>query len=137
MSENMMKALVKYEPGKLKVKLKEMPVPEPGAGQVRIRTKAAGVCGTDLHIYFEDSYPTNPPVILGHELSGIIDKVGEGVTGIHENMRVTSETLFYTCGTCGYCRTGRDNLCMNKRTLGSGANGAFGDYLVVPARNIH
>ena len=132
-----MRALMKYDCGPLKVRMQDVPIPEPVSGQVRIRTKAAGICGTDVHIYFDDSFPTKPPVILGHELSGVIDKTGEGVTGVSEGMRVTSETYFYTCGTCGYCRTGRNNLCAEKISIGSGANGAFAEYIVVPARNIH
>ncbi len=132
-----MRALVKYERGMKKVGLQEVPVPEPGPGQVRIHVKAAGICGTDVHIYYDDSYPTNPPVTLGHELSGVVDKVGEGVVEGLIGMRVTSETLYYTCGRCSYCRTGRDNLCMNKVSIGTGTNGAFTDYLIVPARNIH
>ena len=132
-----MKAIIKYEKGIKKVKLGDMPIPEPKKGEIRIKVKVAGICGTDLHIYYDDIYPTNPPVILGHEISGIIDSLGEGVKDISVGERVTSETYYYTCGTCCYCRTGRNNLCNKRLSIGSGVNGGFTEYLVVPAKNIH
>ena len=128
---------MKYEKSIKKVRLGDMPMPEPKKGEVRIKIKVAGICGTDLHIYYDDIYSTNPPVILGHEVSGIIDSLGEGVEDISVGERVTSETYYYTCGICCYCRTGRNNLCNKRLSIGSGVNGGFAEYLVVPAKNIH
>src|SRR5690606_34595031 len=95
-----------------------------------------GLCGTDLHIY-KDEFPSRPPVVLGHEVAGVVEAVGEGVTGIQPGMRVTTETYFSTCGQCRYCRSGHSNLCLNRRSIGSAVNGGFTSALVVPARNIH
>ena len=71
-----MKAIIKYEKGIKKARLGEVPIPEPKKGEVRIKIKTAGICGTDLHIYYDDIYLTNSPVILGHEASGIINFSG-------------------------------------------------------------
>jgi L-iditol 2-dehydrogenase len=132
-----MKALVKYAHGEDNVELRERQIPEPGPGEVLIEVKAAGVCGTDIHIYKEDNYPIRPPVTLGHELSGVIRKIGEGVAEIETGLRVTSETYYSTCGHCVYCRTGRKNLCAERRSIGSGVDGAMAEYVVVPAANLH
>jgi L-iditol 2-dehydrogenase len=130
-------ALVKYDKGPKKVSIQEIPLPSPGIGQVRLKVKAAGVCGTDVHIYYDDSYPTKPPVVLGHECSGEIESLGDGVEDFSVGERVTTETYFYTCGKCYYCKTGRPNLCNDRLSIGSGVNGAFAEYLVVPAKNLH
>lgn len=132
-----MKAIVKYKKGVKAVRIEDVPVPEPKAGEVRIKIKAAGICGTDLHIYHEDGYPTNPPVILGHEVSGVIDSLGEGVDGYSVGERVTTETFYHTCGRCYYCKTGKNNLCIERLSIGSGVNGGFAEYLVVPVKNLH
>jgi L-iditol 2-dehydrogenase len=132
-----MKAIVKYAHGEDNVELRDVPIPEPGSGEVRIEVKAAGICGTDIHIYREDNYPIHPPVTLGHELSGVIHKVGADVAGIEAGERVTSETYYATCEHCMYCRTGRKNLCAERRSIGSGVDGAMAEYVVVPAENIH
>jgi L-iditol 2-dehydrogenase len=98
--------------------------------------RAAGICGTDLHI-FHDEYPTQPPVVLGHELAGEVAAVGEGVIGVTPGDRVTTETYFHLCGTCRFCRGGQPNLCPERRSIGSGVNGGFAPYVVVPERNVH
>ena len=133
-----MKALVKYEKGRHKVRLMECEAPHAGAGQVRIKVAYAGICGTDLHIYEEDGgYKNDPPVILGHELSGIVDEVGPGCKEELLGKAVVSETYFITCGKCFFCKTGRKNLCAQRKSIGSGVNGAMAEYIVVPADNIH
>ena len=131
-----MKALVKTAPGPGNLELIDRPIPVPKAGQVRIRVKAAGVCGTDLHVR-DATYPSNPPVTLGHELSGVIDELGEGVTGINVGDRVTSETYFTTCGHCHYCVTGHENRCLERKSIGSGVDGAMAEYVIVPAHRVH
>ena len=131
-----MKAVMKVERGVGHVELRDIPEPEVRPGQVKIKVQAAGICGTDLHI-FKDEFRSWPPVVLGHEVAGIVAETGPGVVGIPVGQRVTTETYFYTCGTCRYCRTGHANLCLSRRSIGSGVNGGFTNYVVVPAKNIH
>lgn len=131
-----MKAIMKVAPGVGNVEVREIPEPQPGPGQVKIRIGAAGLCGTDLHI-FKDEFRSWPPVVLGHEVAGEIVELGEGVQGLAPGMRVTSETYFSYCGKCRSCRAGHTNLCLERRSIGSAVNGGFTSYLVVPARNIH
>ncbi|MBZ0290216.1 MAG: zinc-binding dehydrogenase [Anaerolineae bacterium] len=131
-----MKAVLKVARGVGNVELRDIPEPVPDKGQVRIKVQAAGICGTDLHIY-KDEFRSVPPVVLGHEISGQIDTLGEGVEGLSLGQRVTTETYFSTCGECAYCRTGHQNLCLNRRSIGSAVNGGFTSYVVVPAKNIH
>jgi len=130
------KAIMKVAPGVGNVEVREIPEPQPGPGQVKIRIGAAGLCGTDLHI-FKDEFRSWPPVVLGHEVAGEIVELGEGVQGLAPGMRVTSETYFSYCGQCRSCRAGQTNLCLERRSIGSAVNGGFTSYLVVPARNIH
>ena len=131
-----MQSIMKVAPGEGQVELREIPEPEPGRGQVKLRVHAAGLCGTDLHIYY-DEFKSWPPVVLGHEVSGEVIALGSGVDTIAEGARVTSETYFSTCESCRYCRGGRTNLCHHRRSIGSAVNGGFTEYLIVPARNLH
>jgi L-iditol 2-dehydrogenase len=131
-----MKAIMKVEPGIGNVEVRDIPEPEPGPGQVKLRVRAAGLCGTDLHIY-KDEFRSWPPVVLGHEVAGEIVELGEGVQGLKPGMRVTTETYFSYCGKCRYCRAGNVNLCLERRSIGSAVNGGFTSYLITPARNIH
>ncbi len=131
-----MKAVMKVAPGIGQVELRDIPEPEAGAGQVKIKVHAAGICGTDLHIY-KDEFRSWPPVVLGHEVAGEIVAVGPGAEGVPIGQRVTTETYFSTCGECRYCRTGRANLCLNRRSIGSAVNGGFTNYVIVPFRNVH
>lgn len=133
-----MQAVMKVAPGVGNVELREIPEPSPNPGQVKIRVRAAGICGTDLHI-FKDEFRSVPPVVLGHEVAGEIVELGTDVDGgkLHIGDRVTTETYFSTCGQCAYCRTGRANLCLNRRSIGSAVNGGFTHYVIVPAKNIH
>lgn len=131
-----MKALAKTAPGVGNVELIEVPEPVPGPGQVVVEVKAAGICGTDLHIWM-DEFKTKPPVVMGHEFSGRVHAIGEGVENFQPGDRVTSETYFETCGECIFCRRGRANLCPERRSIGSAVNGAFAKYVLVPAVNLH
>jgi L-iditol 2-dehydrogenase len=131
-----MKAVMKVAPGVGHVELRDIDEPRPSANQVTIQVKAAGICGTDLHI-FRDEFRSWPPVVLGHEVSGEIVEVGDGVDPSLLGRRVTTETYFSTCGACAYCRAGRANLCLNRRSIGSAVNGGFTNFVVVPARNVH
>jgi L-iditol 2-dehydrogenase len=131
-----MKGVAKVARGEGNVALIDVPEPELKPGYVIIEVKAAGICGTDLHIY-HDEFKTNPPVIMGHEVAGVVAEVGEGVTNCAPGDRVTSETYFYVCGQCQFCREGFVNLCPGRRSIGSAVNGAFTRYLLVPQHNIH
>lgn len=131
-----MKGVAKIAPGEGNVALIEVPVPAVTPGHVLIEVKAAGICGTDLHIY-HDEFKTEPPVIMGHEVAGVVVEVGAGVNRCRPGDRVTSETYFSVCGQCQFCREGAVNLCPNRRSIGSRVNGAFTRYLLVPQQNIH
>jgi len=133
-----MKAVVKYAPGKGNVELRDVQEPSPGPDEVMIEVKAAGICGSDLHIYDWDiRLPIRTPVIIGHEFSGVIAEVGSSVTKWKPGDRVTSETSAYVCGECISCRTGNYNVCAEKRLIGYWFNGAFTKYCVVPSRLVH
>jgi len=133
-----MKAVVKYAHGKGNVELREVPEPSPKPNEVMIEVKAAGICGSDLHIFDEDiKLPLRPPVIMGHEFSGVIAEVGSSVTKWKPGDRVTSETSAHVCGECISCRTGNYNVCAEKRLIGYWFNGAFTKYCVVPSRLVH
>ncbi len=136
MQADTMLAVVKTSPGKGHIEVKEVPVPHPGAGEIRVAVRAAGICGTDLHIE-DDEFPTAPPVVLGHEVSGIVDEIGPGVATDWRGRRVALETYASTCGACGHCRTGSNNLCSGRRSIGSQVNGGFASFVVVPAGNAH
>ena len=133
-----MKAIVKYakEPGNMEIR--EVEEPKPAAGQIKIKVTAAGICGSDLHIYDSDiAIPVRPPVTVGHEFSGVIAELGEGVEGFEVGERVVSETAFSYCGVCEACREGYYNLCPDRKTLGYWYNGIFTNYTVVPAGRVH
>jgi L-iditol 2-dehydrogenase len=131
-----MKAVMKVAPGVGNIALQDIDEPGAAAGQVKIKVHSAGLCGTDLHIY-KDEFRSKPPVVLGHEVSGEIVEVGQGVPTVRPGDRVTTETYFSTCGMCRYCRSGQTNLCLDRLSIGSAVNGGFTQYLVVPAANIH
>src|SRR5689334_7533696 len=105
-----MRAMLLYKPGKL-LEWVELPDPEPGHGEIRVKVGACGVCRTDLHVV--DGELSNPklPIIPGHEIVGRIDAVGEGVDDLSVGQRVGVPWLGYTCGVCSYCVEGRENLC--------------------------
>lgn len=122
------------EPGNLA--LSERPEPDPGAGEALIEVHGTGVCGSDLHIEASE-YPSNPPMTLGHEVSGVVAAVGASVDPAWLGARVVCETYFSTCGRCPACRDGRPNLCPERRSIGTHVDGGFAPRLIVPARNLH
>lgn len=131
-----MRALRKRSSRPGDVGLEEVPEPVAGAGQALVEVWAAGICGTDLHIS-EGSFTSFPPVTMGHEVTGVVAAVGEGVGAEWVGRHVACETFFSTCGVCPWCRDGRPNLCPERRSIGSGADGGFAPWLVVPAHNLH
>ena len=118
------------------VEIQEIPDPEPGPGEVLIEVKAAGICGTDLHIW-KDEYKSVPPMIMGHEGAGVIAALGEGVSGFSPGDRVTSETFAKFCGHCFFCKQGKINLCPERRSIGTHLNGFFAKYLTIRASAVH
>lgn len=131
-----MKALVKTGKGKGLLELKEVKVPEPGFGEALIKVKAAGICGTDVHI-LHDQFTYYPPVVLGHEFSGEIAALGNGVMGWNEGDRVVAEPHSGACGVCDLCRFGFSQICSEKRSPGWGRDGAFAEYVKMPVSMLH
>ncbi|MGP5929832.1 2,3-butanediol dehydrogenase [Corynebacterium glyciniphilum] len=136
-----MRAALYYGPGDVRVETIE--VPEPGPDQVLIRNELCGICGTDLHEYLDGPIfaPTSetpdpltgesPPVVLGHEMVGIVEAVGNEVAGIEVGSRVAVEPR-QTCGECGACRSGRRNCCPVAATIGlQGGGGGLSEYIAV------
>jgi L-iditol 2-dehydrogenase len=130
------RGLTKLAPGAGHVALSDRPEPEAAAGHVVLDVVAAGICGTDLHIY-DGEYASLPPVTMGHEVSGVVAALGEGVEDSWRGARVVTETYFSTCGHCRFCIEGRINLCPERRSIGSFVDGGFAPLLHVPARNLH
>jgi L-iditol 2-dehydrogenase len=131
-----MKALMKTAPGPGHIELKEVEDPHPGPGEVRIRVHVCGICGTDLHVLHNTTI-NSPPVILGHEFTGVIDEVGSKVHNFKPGDRVVAETTVESCGSCYYCITGNHNICANRLGLGRTGNGAFADYLILRQEIVH
>ncbi|MGZ8805055.1 MAG: zinc-dependent alcohol dehydrogenase [Microbacterium sp.] len=128
--------VTKVRSGPGNVALAERPQRDPAPGEVRLEVLGAGVCGTDLHIE-ADEFRSAPPVTMGHEVCGTVVAHGDGVDPAWLGIRVVSETYFSTCCICAWCRDGRPNLCPERRSIGSFADGAFAPFVVVPARNLH
>ncbi len=135
-----MRALVKTAPG-TGMTLREVPVPACGPNDVLIRVHHAGVCGTDLHIWEWDSWASNrlkPPVVIGHEFAGRIEKLGpeaEAAGLLAVGDLVTAEGHII-CGHCLQCRTGNGHLCQRTQIIGVDRDGAFADYIAMPASNV-
>jgi L-iditol 2-dehydrogenase len=133
-----MKALVKYARGEGNMEIREVPEPSPDANQVKIKVKAAGICGSDIHIYHDEiDIPMNPPFVVGHEFCGVIAEVGPGDSSWAVGDRVTSETAFSVCEHCECCRTGHYNLCRERKGIGFWFDGAFTNYVIVPEKRVH
>lgn len=127
-----MKAMLLDAPG-TPLRLAEVPVPEPAAGQVRIRVAACGVCRTDLHVADGDLKHPKHPIIPGHEIVGRVDKLGSGVSKFKLDERVGIPWLGHTCGVCPYCREGRENLCDEPGFTGYQIDGGYAEYAVAGA----
>ncbi len=115
--------------------IKDCPTPEPGPGEVRIRLKMTGICGSDVH-FFHLGRPDNSPLTLGHEGVGIIDKTGTGVINHAIGDKIVIEPNI-PCYNCPECQGGRSNICRNKRIKGVTENGCFAEYVIVPEDFAH
>jgi len=132
-----MKAIVKAGPGR-GFELAEAPRPEIGVRDALIRVRAAGICGTDVHIYQWDAWSAariKPPVVGGHEFVGVVEEVGRDVLHIRPGTRVSGEGHI-TCGHCRFCRTGRGHICRDVKIIGIDRDGCFAEYLSMPADNL-
>jgi alcohol dehydrogenase, propanol-preferring len=109
----------------------DKPVPEPGPGQVRVRVRVCGVCRTDLHLAEGDLAPRHPRVTPGHEVVGVVDRLGPGATRWREGDRIGVPWLAHTCGACRFCVSGRENLCLSPRFTGWDVDGGYAEYAVV------
>jgi len=119
----------------------EVPAPEPGPDDVLVAVKACGICGSDVHGMDGSTGRRRPPIIMGHEASGVITRVGAGVNEWAEGDAVTFDSTIY-CGECAYCRLGFINLCDRRRVLGVSCedyrqHGAFAEFVVVPQRILY
>jgi propanol-preferring alcohol dehydrogenase len=128
-----MKAMVLERPGE-KLRMKEVPVPEAGAGQMLIRVEACAVCRTDLHVVDGELPDPKLPLVPGHQIVGRVEKVGSGVSGFREGDRVGVPWLGYTCGVCRYCTSGRENLCDNALFTGYQIDGGYAEHTVADSR---
>jgi threonine 3-dehydrogenase len=114
------------------------PVPSIGAADVLVRVKTASICGTDLHIYGWDRWSQGrikPPVTLGHEFCGVVERVGEDVTAVKPGDFVSAE-MHVSCGHCHQCRMGEAHICQNLQIIGIDQDGAFAEFVKIPASNI-
>jgi propanol-preferring alcohol dehydrogenase len=127
-----MHAMVLHAPGQT-LRLEERADPSPGAGEVRLRVQACAVCRTDLHVVDGELPSTRFPIVPGHEIVGIVDRLGAEVTGLHLGQRVGVPWLAHTCGDCAFCRLGRENLCDTPLFTGHGRDGGFATHVVAQA----
>ena len=111
----------------------KLPEPEPGAGELRVRVEACGVCRTDLHIVDGELPGPKLPLVLGHQIVGVVDKVGDGVE-VERGSRVGVPWLGWTDGDCRFCQSGRENLCDNARFTGFHMDGGYAGAAVADAR---
>jgi len=131
-------ALRKTAPGVGNLELREVPRPVPGEGEALVKVAAAGICGSDLHIRNWDTRVTMaPPVTIGHEFAGIVAEIAGDGAGLRAGDRVTAEPTYRVCGKCLHCRAGSYNLCSERRVLGFAVDGAFAEFVRVPAGRIH
>ncbi|MGI8645750.1 MAG: L-threonine 3-dehydrogenase [Nocardioides sp.] len=132
-----MRALVKMAPGP-GLELIDVPEPTPGPGEVKIRVLRAGLCGTDVHLHDWDDWAASvvrTPMTIGHEFFGEVSDIGPGVTSVQPGQRVSGEGHI-VCGMCRNCRAGRRQLCIHTIGVGVNRDGAFADYVVIPAANV-
>jgi propanol-preferring alcohol dehydrogenase len=117
-----------------RVEAVDLPTPEPAPGQVRIRVSACGVCRTDLHVVDGELPDAKLPIVPGHEIVGVVDALGAGVERFAAGDRVGVPWLGSSCGSCRFCRAGRENLCQRARYTGYQIDGGYAEYVAADAR---
>jgi alcohol dehydrogenase, propanol-preferring len=117
------------------LRIEDLPIPEPGPGEVLVKIETSGLCHTDIHAAHGD-WPVKPtlPLIPGHEGVGIVTALGAGVTEVAEGQRVAIPWLGWACGRCEYCVSGWETLCEQQRNTGYSMNGSYAEYAVASAR---
>ncbi|HLZ21789.1 MAG TPA: zinc-binding dehydrogenase [Ktedonobacterales bacterium] len=130
-----MRAAIFYEPN-APLRVQDWPEPSPNRDEILVRVAACGLCHTDLH-YLDHGVPTakRPPLILGHEATGIVAQVGASVTNVKTGDRVLLPAVL-PCGTCFACRTGRENICLHMRMFGNDVDGAYAEFVAAPAKDV-
>src|SRR6202048_1120620 len=132
-----MKALRKMQTAR-RLSFENAPVPSIGPADVLVRVRTASICGTDLHIYGWDRWSQGrikPPVTLGHEFCGVVERIGEEVAAVKTGDFVSAE-MHVNCGHCHQCRLGEAHICQNLRIIGIDQDGAFAEFVKIPASNI-
>ncbi|HZW44195.1 MAG TPA: L-threonine 3-dehydrogenase [Dermatophilaceae bacterium] len=132
-----MRALVKPTAGP-GLELMERPEPTVGPDDVKIHVQRAGLCGTDLHLESWDDWAASvvkPPLVIGHEFFGEVAEIGQDVTSVAVGQKASGEG-HVVCGTCRNCRAGRRHVCIRTSSVGVNRDGAFADYVVIPAGNV-
>ena len=123
------------------IELTDLPEPEVGSEDILVRVHACGICGSDIHGYDGSTGRRIPPLVMGHEAAGVVERVGEQVTAFRAGDRVTFDSTV-SCGKCHFCRRGEINLCDNRRVLGVSCgdyrqNGAFAELVAVPQNIVY
>lgn len=121
--------------GPKRIEIAPQPVPQPGPGEVRVKIRACGVCGTDLHLYSTPGF-VEPGRVMGHEMAGTVDALGPDVAGPSPGEPVVVEPLL-SCGSCRWCGQGRHSICPDFGVYGIHRNGGFAEYAVVPASGLY
>ncbi len=134
-----MKAMLLSEPSVLQIT--QVDTPQPAADELLVRVRACGICGSDVHGYDGSSGRRIPPLIMGHEAAGVVERVGENVQAYAAGDRVTFDSMI-SCGRCRFCRDGAMNLCDDRRVMGVSCgdyrqHGAFAEYVVVPQHIVY
>jgi len=117
------------------LRLEEVPVPKVGPEDILVEVKACGICGSDVHIMKGETFTGKTPIILGHEGSGVIDSVGENISGWRKGDRVVIDCVT-SCGSCFNCQRGRDSICLNRQLIGIHLDGALAQFIKVKSRNL-
>jgi len=128
-----MRAMVLDEPGR-PLRAAEIHRPEPGPGEALVRVRACGVCRTDLHVFDGELPAPKLPLVLGHQIVGVVEQAAPGAEGLAPGTRVGVPWLGWTCGECGPCRSGRENLCERARFTGYDADGGYAEFAIADAR---
>lgn len=120
---------------------REVDTPAPGAGQLLIRVAACGVCRSNLHMIEGDwiggGLPAISPIVPGHEVTGTVEAVGDGVTGFGPGDRVGVQPLWWTCEVCEYCTSGREQYCLERRITGEMVDGGYAEYMIATAAHTY
>jgi 2-desacetyl-2-hydroxyethyl bacteriochlorophyllide A dehydrogenase len=118
------------------IKIKEVPIPKIKDKEVLVKVKAVSICGSDLHAYLGVSKRRFPPLVMGHEFSGVVEQIGNNVKAIKVGAKVVVEPVI-SCGKCKTCLNGRNNICENMELIGLHTPGAFAEYVKVPENKCH